>query len=105
MGSEPIAFIALSAEWGILLLLIIIALIVFCACKRKRRQTRYPVSSAVEKVVTTQPNLNAPHNLLTGGLKNVDGPPDYSTHEASSERSSTLPSVVPPLPVRMATTV
>ncbi|KAI1894821.1 hypothetical protein AGOR_G00119700 [Albula goreensis] len=104
LSGPAIAGIAAGIPCGLLLLLLLIALIVFCVCKRKRRQTRYPVARAVEKVVASQPNLNAPHALLTGGLKN-GGPPDYNAHQATAERSSTLPSTVPPPPVRMATTV
>ncbi|XP_036393862.1 V-set and immunoglobulin domain-containing protein 10-like isoform X3 [Megalops cyprinoides] len=105
LSGPAIAGIAAGIPCGILLILIIIALIILCVVwRRKRRQTRYPVSRAVEKVVATQPNLNTPHTLLTGGLKTSAGPPDYSVHLAS-ERSSTLPSVVSPPPVRMATTV
>ncbi|KAJ8404989.1 hypothetical protein AAFF_G00329100 [Aldrovandia affinis] len=104
LSGAAIAGIAAGIPCGLLLLLLLILLIVFCVCKRRRRQTRYPVSRAVEKAVTAQPNLNTPHNLLTGGLKTVEGPPDYNVHQASAERSSTLPSTVSPPPVRMATT-
>ncbi|KAG5857978.1 hypothetical protein ANANG_G00025190 [Anguilla anguilla] len=96
--------IAAGVPCAILLLVLLILLIVCCACKRRRRETRYPVSRAVDKAVVTQPNLNAPHKLLTGGMKSL-GPPDYNLHQAPSERSSTLPYEVSPPAVRMATTV
>ncbi|KAM4567457.1 V-set and immunoglobulin domain-containing protein 10-like isoform 3-T3 [Fundulus diaphanus] len=63
-------------------------------------QTRYPVSRAVEKVKNIQHNA-APHN--NGVLRS---PPDYNRlNQTPSERSVTLPTFVPPPPVRVATTV
>ncbi|XP_035276236.1 V-set and immunoglobulin domain-containing protein 10-like isoform X2 [Anguilla anguilla] len=104
LSEAAIAGIAAGVPCAILLLVLLILLIVCCACKRRRRETRYPVSRAVDKAVVTQPNLNAPHKLLTGGMKSL-GPPDYNLHQAPSERSSTLPYEVSPPAVRMATTV
>ncbi|XP_064156644.1 V-set and immunoglobulin domain-containing protein 10-like isoform X2 [Anguilla rostrata] len=104
LSEAAIAGIAAGVPCAILLLVLLILLIVCCACKRRRRETRYPVSRAVDRAVVTQPNLNAPHKLLTGGMKSL-GPPDYDLHQAPSERSSTLPYQVSPPAVRMATTV
>ncbi|KAJ8289565.1 hypothetical protein GJAV_G00002740 [Gymnothorax javanicus] len=102
LSEAQIAGLAAGIPCGFLLLLLLILLIVFCVCKRRRRQTRYPVSRTVDKVGTAQPNLNAPHKLLTGGMKSLAAPPNYQVH---SERSGTLPSGASPPPVRMATTV
>ncbi|XP_071782744.2 V-set and immunoglobulin domain-containing protein 10-like isoform X1 [Centroberyx gerrardi] len=104
LSGPAIAGIAAGIPCSLLFLLLLIGLIYFCVYyfKKKSRQTRYPVSRAVEKAVVTQPDIT-PHKLLTGGLKS---PPDYNIlHHAPSERSVALPTFVPPPPVRFATTV
>ncbi|XP_017279217.1 V-set and immunoglobulin domain-containing protein 10-like [Kryptolebias marmoratus] len=104
LSGSAIAGIAAGIPCSILFLVLLcglIYLIVYCN-KNKNRQTRYPISRAVEKAKITQPNT-IPHNLLTGRLKS---PPDYDRlHQAPSERSVALPTFVPPPPVRVATTV
>ncbi|KAM4600444.1 V-set and immunoglobulin domain-containing protein 10-like [Polymixia lowei] len=104
LSGPAIAGIAAGIPCSLLFLLLLIGLICLCVyCyKKKHRQTRYPMSRAVEKAVATQLDLT-PHILLAGGLK---PPPDYNRlHQASSERSVALPRFVPPPPVRFATTV
>ncbi|KAM7383097.1 hypothetical protein PAMP_002779 [Pampus punctatissimus] len=101
LSGPVIAGIAAGIPCSLLFLLLLCGLIYLCYTKNKSRQTRYPMSRAVEKVVTTQPDVT-PHNLLTGGLKS---PPDYNRLQTPSERSLSLPTFVPPLPVRVATTV
>ncbi|KAM7421329.1 hypothetical protein PAMA_015468 [Pampus argenteus] len=102
LSGPAIAGIAAGIPCSLLFLLLLCGLIYLCYTKNKSRQTRYPMSRAVEKVVTTQPDVT-PHNLLTGGLKL---PPDYNRlQQTPSERSVSLPTFVPPLPVRVATTV
>ncbi|XP_015227333.1 PREDICTED: V-set and immunoglobulin domain-containing protein 10-like isoform X2 [Cyprinodon variegatus] len=104
LSGPAIAGIAAGIPCSILTLFLIIGLIVliFYLHKKKSRQTRYPVSRAVEKVKNIQPN-SAPHKMLNAGLRS---PPDYNRlHQTPSERSGTLPTFVPPPPVRVATTV
>ncbi|XP_029360665.1 V-set and immunoglobulin domain-containing protein 10-like [Echeneis naucrates] len=104
LSGPAIAGIAAGIPCSLLFLLLVGALIYLCVyCnKNQSRQTRYPVSRAVEKTITTQSDLT-PHNLLTGELKS---PPDYNRlHQTPSERSVALPTFVPPPPVRVATTV
>ncbi|XP_070767481.1 V-set and immunoglobulin domain-containing protein 10-like [Enoplosus armatus] len=104
LSGPAIAGIAAGIPCSLLFLFLLGGFIYFCVyCnKNKSRQTRYPVSRAVEKTITTQTD-STPHNLLTGGLKS---PPDYNRlQKTASERSVALPSFVPPLPVRVATTV
>ncbi|XP_039974519.1 V-set and immunoglobulin domain-containing protein 10-like isoform X2 [Xiphias gladius] len=104
LSGPAIAGIAAGIPCSLLFLLLlggIIYLCVYCN-KNKSRQTRYPVSRAVEKAITTQSDT-APHNLLTGGLKSQ---PDYNRFQQTpSERSVALPTFVAPPPVRVATTV
>ncbi|XP_071325745.1 V-set and immunoglobulin domain-containing protein 10-like isoform X1 [Trachinotus anak] len=104
LSGPAIAGIAAGIPCSLLFLFLLGGLIYLCVyCnKNKSRQTRYPVSRAVEKVITTQPDTT-PHNLLTGGLKS---PPDYNRlQQTPSERSVALPTFVPPPPARVATTV
>ncbi|XP_038132249.1 V-set and immunoglobulin domain-containing protein 10-like [Cyprinodon tularosa] len=104
LSGPAIAGIAAGIPCSILTLFLIIGLIVliFYLHKKKSRQTRYPVSRAVEKVKNIQTN-SAPHKMLNAGLRS---PPDYNRlHQTPSERSGTLPTFVPPPPVRVATTV
>ncbi|XP_070822887.1 V-set and immunoglobulin domain-containing protein 10-like [Chaetodon trifascialis] len=104
LSGSAVAGIAAGIPCSLLFLLLLggfIYLCVYCY-KNKSRQTRYPVSRAVEKTITTQTD-SPPHNLLTAGLKS---PPDYNRlQQTPSERSVALPSFVPPPPVRVATTV
>ncbi|XP_061574474.1 V-set and immunoglobulin domain-containing protein 10-like [Cololabis saira] len=104
LSGPAIAGIAAGIPCSILALLLLcglIYLIIYCKSS-KSHQTRYPVARAVEKAKTVQPDIT-PHNRLTGGLKLS---PDYNRlHQAPSERSVSLPTFVPPPPVRVATTV
>ncbi|XP_076593808.1 V-set and immunoglobulin domain-containing protein 10-like isoform X2 [Chaetodon auriga] len=104
LSGSAIAGIAAGIPCSLLFLFLLggfIYLCVYCN-KNESRQTRYPVSRAVEKAISTQTD-STPHNLLTGGLKS---PPDYNRlQQTPSERSVALPSFVPPPPVRVATTV
>ncbi|XP_045899699.1 V-set and immunoglobulin domain-containing protein 10-like isoform X2 [Micropterus dolomieu] len=97
--------IAAGIPSSLLLLLLLggfIFLCVYCNKNKRRPQTRYPVCRAVEKAVTTQIDTT-PCNLLSGGLASA---PDYNMlQQTPSERSVTLPTFVPPPPVRVATTV
>ncbi|XP_018555474.1 V-set and immunoglobulin domain-containing protein 10-like [Lates calcarifer] len=105
LSGPAIAGIAAGIPCSLLFLLLLggfIYLCVYCNKNKSSRQTRYPVSRAVEKAITAQPD-STPHNLLTGGLKS---PPDYNRlHQTPSDRSVALPTFVPPQPVRVATTV
>ncbi|XP_076004622.1 V-set and immunoglobulin domain-containing protein 10-like [Genypterus blacodes] len=115
LSGPAIAGIAAGIPCSVLFLLLCsgITYLSVSLYKKRNRQTRYPVSRAVEKVTgaslastinakATQAETN-PHNLLTGGLKS---PPEYNRlQKASSERSVALPAFVPPPPVRVATTV
>ncbi|KAK5861989.1 hypothetical protein PBY51_017423 [Eleginops maclovinus] len=104
LSGPAIAGIAAGIPCSLLFLVLLGCAIYFCFYwkKNKRRQTRYPVSRAVEKAITTHKEVT-PHNLLTGGLKS---PPDYNKLNLNpSERSMALPTFVPPAPVRVATTV
>ncbi|XP_056142039.1 V-set and immunoglobulin domain-containing protein 10-like [Lampris incognitus] len=106
LSGPAIAGIAAGIPCSLLLLLLLIGLIYLCIYRNRKRdrQTRYPVSRAVEKAVGTQPD-RTPHSLLTGGLKPL---PDYNrlrVDQTPSERSVPLPTFVPPPPVRTATTV
>ncbi|XP_054477132.1 V-set and immunoglobulin domain-containing protein 10-like [Anoplopoma fimbria] len=104
LSGSAIAGIAAGIPCGLLFLLLLGGSIYFCVYwnKNKSRQTRYPLSRAVEKAVTT-PTETTPHNLLTGGIKS---PPDYNRlQQTPSERSMALPAFFPPPPVRVATTV
>ncbi|KAM9852069.1 V-set and immunoglobulin domain-containing protein 10-like [Aulostomus maculatus] len=104
LSGPAIAGIAAGIPCSLLVLLLLCGLIFFCIyCnKNKSQQARYPVSRAVEKTITIQPETT-PHNRLEGGVKS---PPDYNRlHQAPSERSVALPTFVPPPPVRVATTV
>ncbi|XP_044064303.1 V-set and immunoglobulin domain-containing protein 10-like isoform X2 [Siniperca chuatsi] len=105
LSGPAIAGIAAGIPCSLLFLLLLggfIYLCVYCNKNKSSRQTRYPVSRAAEKAITTQTDTT-PHNLLTGGLKSL---PDYNRlQQTPSERSVTLPTFVPPLPVRVATTV
>ncbi|KAF7670440.1 hypothetical protein LDENG_00074570 [Lucifuga dentata] len=115
LSGPAIAGIAAGIPCSLLFLLLLCGLIYLCLYyyKKRSRQTRYPVSRAVEKVTVTSLATTitskaaqadtTPHNLLTGRLKS---PPDYNQlHQAPSERSVALPTFVPPPPVRIATTV
>uniref|UniRef100_A0A671Y505 V-set and immunoglobulin domain containing 10 like n=1 Tax=Sparus aurata TaxID=8175 RepID=A0A671Y505_SPAAU len=105
LSGPAIAGIAAGIPCSLLFLLLLGGFIYLCVyCHKNRsRQTRYPVSRAVEKAITIQPDTIPPHNLLTGGLKSL---PDYNRlQQTPSERSVALPSFVPPAPVRVATTV
>ncbi|XP_029307836.1 V-set and immunoglobulin domain-containing protein 10-like isoform X2 [Cottoperca gobio] len=102
LSGSAIAGIAAGIPCSLIFLALLGSSIYFCIHwnKNKNRQTRYPVSRAVEKAITTQ---TTPHNLQTGGLK---APPDYNRSQLTpSERSVALPTFVPPPPVRVATTV
>ncbi|KAM4567456.1 V-set and immunoglobulin domain-containing protein 10-like isoform 2-T2 [Fundulus diaphanus] len=102
LSGPAIAGIAAGIPCGILVLILLIGLIflIFYIRKKRSYQTRYPVSRAVEKVKNIQHNA-APHN--NGVLRS---PPDYNRlNQTPSERSVTLPTFVPPPPVRVATTV
>ncbi|XP_078108476.1 receptor-type tyrosine-protein phosphatase delta isoform X3 [Sander vitreus] len=104
LSRSAIAGIAAGIPCGILFLVLLGGFIYFCVYwnKNKSRQTRYPLSRAVEKAITSQTETT-PHNLLTGGLKS---PPDYNRlQQIPSERSVALPTFGSPLPVRVATTV
>ncbi|KAM6995163.1 V-set and immunoglobulin domain-containing protein 10-like [Tautogolabrus adspersus] len=104
LSGPAIAGIAAGIPCSLLFLLLLALLIFLCVyCHKNRsRQTRYPVSRAVEKAIPTQTD-STPNILLTGGLK---APPDYNRFQQTpSERSVALPSFVPPPPVRVATTV
>ncbi|XP_068180286.1 V-set and immunoglobulin domain-containing protein 10-like [Antennarius striatus] len=104
LSGPAIAGIAAGIPCSILFLILLGVLIYLCfyCCRKRRRQHGYPVARAVEKAITTQADM-VPHNLLAGGLKS---PPDYNRlQKTPSERSVTLPSFVPPPPVRVATTV
>ncbi|KAM9353525.1 V-set and immunoglobulin domain-containing protein 10-like [Symphorus nematophorus] len=104
LSGPAIAGIAAGIPCSLLFLVLLGSFIYLCVyChKDKSRQTRYPMSRAIEKAITTQTD-STPHNLLAGGLKS---PPDYNRlHQSPSERSVALPSFVPPPPVRVATTV
>ncbi|XP_047454018.1 V-set and immunoglobulin domain-containing protein 10-like [Mugil cephalus] len=104
LSGPAIAGIAAGIPCSLLFLLLLGGLIYLCiyCSKNKNHHTRYPVSRAVEKAKTTQPDTS-PHNLLTGGLKS---PPDYNRlQQTPSERSVALPSFIPAPPVRVATTV
>ncbi|CAJ1062774.1 V-set and immunoglobulin domain-containing protein 10-like isoform X1 [Xyrichtys novacula] len=104
LSGPAIAGIAAGIPCSILFLVLLAGFIYLCVyCYRNRsRQTRYPVSRAAEKAITTQTD-STPHNRLRGGLKD---PPDYNRLKpAPSERSVDLPAFIPPPPVRVATTV
>ncbi|XP_060936380.1 V-set and immunoglobulin domain-containing protein 10-like [Limanda limanda] len=104
LSGPAIAGIAAGIPCSILFLVLMGGAIYLCVNwnKNKSRQARYPVSRAVEKVITTQSEMT-PHHLLAGGLKS---PPDYNKlQQTPSERSVALPTFVPPPPVRVATTV
>ncbi|KAG7216828.1 hypothetical protein INR49_001482 [Caranx melampygus] len=103
LSGAAIAGIAAGIPCSLLFLLLLGGLIYLCVYwnKNKSQQTRYPVSRAVEAITTQSDPV--PHILLTGGLKS---PPDYNRlQQTPSERSVTLPTFVPPPPVRVATTV
>ncbi|XP_041650075.1 V-set and immunoglobulin domain-containing protein 10-like [Cheilinus undulatus] len=104
LSGPAIAGIAAGIPCSILFLILLAVLIYLCVDwhRKRSRQTRYPVSRAVEKAITTQID-STPQNLLTGRLKS---PPDYNKLNLTpSERSVALPSFVPPPPTRVATTV
>ncbi|XP_034410257.1 V-set and immunoglobulin domain-containing protein 10-like [Cyclopterus lumpus] len=104
LSGSAIAGIAAGIPCSLLFLVLLGGFIYLCVYlnKNKSRSTRYPVSRAVEKAVTT-PTETPPHNLLTGGLQS---PPDYNRlQQTPSERSVALPAFLPPPPVRVATTV
>ncbi|XP_053289600.1 V-set and immunoglobulin domain-containing protein 10-like [Pleuronectes platessa] len=104
LSGPAIAGIAAGIPCSLLFLVLMGGFIYLCVnCnKDKSRPARYPVSRAVEKVITTQSEMT-PHHLLAGGLKS---PPDYNKlQQAPSERSVALPTFVPPPPVRVATIV
>lgn len=105
LSSSAIAGLAAGIPCGLLFFLLLIGLVYLCVfCwRKKRRQTRYPLSRAVEKTVAIQPAKSSPHNMLTRAVKE---PPDYNSSQLSRyEKSVTLPMFVPPPPVRFATTV
>ncbi|XP_042160451.1 V-set and immunoglobulin domain-containing protein 10-like isoform X2 [Oncorhynchus tshawytscha] len=107
LSRPQIIGLAVGIPCGLLFLLLLIGLIYLCVycCRKKRQQNRYPVPRAVEKVVSTQPDVNTPNHLLTGGLKPL---PDYNrmtSQAAPAERSIPLPTFVAPPPVRTATIV
>ncbi|CDQ58087.1 unnamed protein product [Oncorhynchus mykiss] len=107
LSRPQIIGLAVGIPCGLLFLLLLIGLIYLCVycCRKKRQQNRYPVPRAVEKVVSTQPDVNTPNHLLTGGLKPQ---PDYNrmtSQAAPAERSIPLPTFVAPPPVRTATIV
>ncbi|XP_042278626.1 V-set and immunoglobulin domain-containing protein 10-like isoform X1 [Thunnus albacares] len=86
LSGPAIAGIAAGIPCSLLFLLLLCGLIYLCVycTKNKNRQTRYPMSRAVEKSIATQPDVT-PHNLLTGGLKS---PPDYNRlQQTPSERT------------------
>ncbi|XP_037639752.1 V-set and immunoglobulin domain-containing protein 10-like [Sebastes umbrosus] len=105
LSGPAIAGIAAGIPCSLLFLLLLGCFIYFCVSwnkkRNKSRQTRYPVSRAVDKAVTTQTETT-PHNLLKEGLKAL---PDYNPFKTPSERSVPLPRFVPPPPVRVATVV
>ncbi|XP_037532732.1 V-set and immunoglobulin domain-containing protein 10-like [Nematolebias whitei] len=104
LSGPAIAGIAAGIPCGIFVLVLLCGLIylIFYYNKNKNRQTRYPVSRAVEKTKTSQLNTT-PHKLLAGKLTS---PPDYNRlQQGFFERSAALPSFVAPPPVRVATTV
>ncbi|XP_077384011.1 V-set and immunoglobulin domain-containing protein 10-like [Festucalex cinctus] len=103
LSGPAIAGIAAGIPCSLLFLLLMCGLIyLFIYWSRaKRRQTRYPVSRAAEKVTTTQ--TQTPHNLLPGAARS---PPDYNRlRQTPSSLSVAPPTFVPPPPVRVATTV
>lgn len=108
LSGPAVAGIAAGIPCSLLFLLLLCVLIYLCfLCYKKRdRQTSYPITRGVEKKnQPKKPTLpeKHPHNLLAGGLRS---PPDYNRlHQTPSERSVTLPTFVPPPPVRVATTV
>ncbi|XP_064804603.1 V-set and immunoglobulin domain-containing protein 10-like [Oncorhynchus masou masou] len=107
LSRPQIIGLAVGIPCGLLFLLLLIGLIYLCVycCRKKRQQNRYPVPRAVEKVVSTQPDVNTPNHLLTGGLKPL---PDYNRitlQAAPAEQSIPLPTFVAPPPVRTATIV
>ncbi|XP_068613682.1 V-set and immunoglobulin domain-containing protein 10-like [Brachionichthys hirsutus] len=104
LSGSAVAGIAAGIPCGLLFLLLLGALVYLSVsyCRKRRRQPRYPAARAAEKAVTSKADM-VPHNLLAGGLRS---PPDYNRlQKTPSERSVTLPSFVPPPPVRVATTV
>lgn len=103
LSGPAIAGIAAGIPCSLLFLSLLCCLFYFCIYRKEQNnQTPYPVSRAVEKAKTSQPEKN-PHTLLAGGLKSL---PDYNRlHQTPSERSVDLPMFVPPPPVRVATTV
>ncbi|XP_041842801.1 V-set and immunoglobulin domain-containing protein 10-like [Melanotaenia boesemani] len=103
LSGPAIAGIAAGIPCVLFLLLLLGGLIYLTAhCKKnKSHQTRYPVPRTIEKARTSQPDIT-PRNLLPAGLKSL---PDYRLQQASSEKSVTPPTFVPPPPVRVATTV
>ncbi|KAK2909938.1 hypothetical protein Q8A73_007653 [Channa argus] len=104
LSGPAIAAIAAGIPCGVLFLVLLGGLthLYIKHNKNKRRQTRYPVSRAVEKTITTQSDI-APNHLVAGQQR---FPPDYNKlQQTPSERSVALPTFVPPPPVRIATTV
>ncbi|XP_013881083.1 V-set and immunoglobulin domain-containing protein 10-like [Austrofundulus limnaeus] len=104
LSGPAIAGIAAGIPCSILFLVLLCGLIYLLVyCKNKNRQTRYPISRAVEKAKNTQIQPKPAPRILSGRLKS---PPDYNRlHQTPSERSVALPTFVPPTPVRVATTV
>ncbi|KAK2844913.1 hypothetical protein Q5P01_011572 [Channa striata] len=104
LSGPAVAGIAAGIPCGLLFLFLIGGLIYLYTRhnKNKSRQTRYPVSRAVEKTKSTQSDV-APNHPAAGRLKS---PPDYNRlQQTPSERSVALPTFTPPPPVRVATTV
>ncbi|XP_024917519.1 V-set and immunoglobulin domain-containing protein 10-like [Cynoglossus semilaevis] len=105
LSGSAVAGIAAGIPCSILVLLLLCGLLLFLwfyCNNNKSRQARYPVSRAVEKTITAPTDTSA-HQLRTAGFK---FPPDYNRlHQAASDLSLAPPTFVPPLPVRVATTV
>ncbi|XP_030013468.1 V-set and immunoglobulin domain-containing protein 10-like [Sphaeramia orbicularis] len=104
LSGPAIAGIAAGIPCSLLFLILLGGFIYLCfyCHKNKSQLGRYPKTRAHETVIKNKSDPS-PHNLLAGGLK---PPPDYNRlHQTPSERSVTLPSFVPPPPVRVATTV
>ncbi|XP_074540422.1 V-set and immunoglobulin domain-containing protein 10-like [Halichoeres trimaculatus] len=107
LSGPAIAGIAAGIPCSLIFLLLLAGFIYLCVyCYKNRNpQIRYPGSRATEKAIKIQ-TTTTHHNQQKGGLKGA--PPVYSSnksHLSPSERSVTPPSFVPPLPVRVATTV
>ncbi|XP_010897738.2 V-set and immunoglobulin domain-containing protein 10-like isoform X1 [Esox lucius] len=107
LSQSQIIGLAAGIPCGVIFLLLLIGLICLCICcsRKKRKANRYPVARVVEKVVTTQPNINAPSYLLTGGLKPQPDHDRKNPQMDPTERSVPIPRFVSPPHVRTATIV